>query len=470
MPVAHHVLQHAHGPAADRVAVRCGERSRTFAELAADLVAGAEHLAATGTCPGDLVALSLADPLDTLVALLAADRAGAVGLVGDPAWPVHQRAEVLHALTPAVVVHVPLPRGHGAPPPPPGPTPDDAAPAWAGFSSGSTGRPRAVLRSRGSWTGSFEHVSRLTGTRAGDTVLVTGPLASSLHCFAAVHALAAGASVELAPTVSATTAALAGADLAHLVPSRLDDVLDALDAGVPSRLRTVVVGGAGTDPAQRARAHAHGVQVVAYYGAVELSFVAIDTGDGLVPFPQVEVQVRPQPGTSLGEVWVRSPWTASGYLAGATGPLRTRDGWSTVGDLADLPDGGSAAAGDRALRLRGRGDGAILTAGATVVPEDVEAALRPVPGVRDVVVAGAPHRRFGAVVVAVVEADDHPGLRAHLERVARATLAPAQRPRRWFRVDALPRTSNGKVARSALGAAVAGHDPAAQVGDLAVLR
>lgn len=473
MPVAHHVLVRGAGPDRDRPALRHAERTRTYAELAADVRAGADHLVATGTRPGDLVALTLDDPLDTLVALLAADLAGAVGLVGDPAWPVHQRAEVLRALSPATVLPLPLPRGHGAATPP-GPAPDDDDPAWAGFSSGSTGRPRAVLRTRGSWTRSFDHVTALTGTRAGDTVLVTGPLASSLHCFAAVHALAAGACAHLTPGRTATTEALAGGDVAHLVPSRLDDVLDALEAGVPSRLRTVVVGGAGTDTGQRVRAAALGVDVVAYYGAVELSFVAVDTGDGLRPFPEVDVQVRPQPGTSLGEVWVRSPWTSLGYLAGARGPLR-RDGvWCTVGDLADVPappgDGGADGAGTAApLVLRGRGDGAVLTAGATVVPEDVEAALRPVPGVRDVVVAGAPHRRLGAVVVAVVEADDRPGLRAHLERVARATLAPAQRPRRWYRLDTLPRTSNGKVHRAALGAAVAGTDPAAEVGRLEVL-
>ncbi|MCK0118476.1 AMP-binding protein [Isoptericola sp. S6320L] len=492
MPVAHHVLRHGAGAASGRAALRHDTRRRTYAELAADVRAGAEHLAATGTRPGDLVALLLHDPVDALVGLLAVDLVGGTGLVADPAWPVHQRAEVLRALTPAAIVHVPLPRAApgadaradgpekgavGAPGV--GPAPDDADLAWAGFSSGSTGRPRAVVRTRGSWTRSFDHVSRLTGTGAADTVLVTGSLASSLHCFAAVHTLAVGACALLAPGPTATTAALAASDVAHLVPSRLDDVLDALDAGMPSRLRTAVVGGAGLDPVQRARAAAHGLTLVAYYGAVELSFVAVDTGDGLRPFPGVDVAVRPQPGTSLGEVWVRSPWVSQGYLAGARGPLRRDGAWATVGDLAELPDGADAVGtdapallgpGSGPLVLRGRGDGAVLTAGATVVPEDVEAALRPVPGVRDVVVAGAPHRRLGAVVVAVVEADDRPGLRSHLERVARATLAPAQRPRRWYRLDALPRTPDGKIARAALGASVAGTDPTARVGDLGVLR
>ncbi|WP_407318476.1 class I adenylate-forming enzyme family protein [Isoptericola halotolerans] len=466
MPVAHHVLRHAAGPGGTRPALRCGARTRSYADLAADARAGAQHLVATGTHPGDLVALLLHDPMDTVVALLAVDLAGGTALVADPAWPVHQRAEVLRALTPAVVVHVPLPRAApGAPVGDTGPAPDDDAVAWAGFSSGSTGRPRAVARTRGSWTRSFGHVTELTGTRPTDTVAVTGPLASSLHCFATVHALAVGACAQLAPGTTATTAALATSDLVHLVPSRLDDVLDALDARMPSRLRTAVVGGAGLDPVQRERAAAHGVDVVAYYGAVELSFVAIDTGGGLRPFPQAEVEVRPQEGTRLGEVWVRSPWVSSGYLAGARGPLRRDGAWATVGDLAEVPD-----VPDGPLVLRGRGDGAVLTAGATVVPEDVEAALRPVPGVRDVVVAGAPHRRLGAVVVAVVEADDRPGLRVHLERVARATLAPAQRPRRWYRLDTLPRTADGKVARAVLAARLAGTDPSADPGDLAVLR
>jgi acyl-CoA synthetase (AMP-forming)/AMP-acid ligase II len=69
----------------------------------------------------------------------------------------------------------------------------------------------------------------------------------------------------------------------------------------------------------------------------------------------------------------------------------------------------------------------------------------------------------------VLLADERPGLRAHIDRVARATLARAGRPRRWYRLDALPRTSNGKIARAALGAAVAGTDPTAEVGRLRAL-
>ena len=455
MPVAHQVLTHAADPAArDRPALRTPERSRTYAALAADVRVGATHLRASGTRPGDLVAVSLPDPLDLLTAVLAVDHLGATPLVCDAAWPRAHRAEVLRTLAPRTFVEVPLPRGTGTadgaePTPPHVPGPDDLA--WAGFSSGSTGRPRAVVRTRASWAGSFDAVTRLLGLRATDTVLVPGPLASSLYCFAAAPTPAVGAGAVPTRSPAATTAALATSDGAHLVPQVLDDVLDAVAAGAPSRLRHAVVGGASLAPGARERARGLGVDVLAYYGAVELSFVAYDPdGSGLRAFPGVDLAVRPLPSASVGEVWVRSPWVSRGYLARATGPLRRDGAWHTVGDLADP--------GPEPLVLRGRGDGAILSGGSTVVPEDVEVVLRAVPGVRDVVVLGTAHRRLGAVVTAVVECDDRSGLRAHLERVARAALAPAQRPRRWYGTRALPRTPSGKPARGAVSEALGGTD------------
>jgi long-chain acyl-CoA synthetase len=468
MPVAHAVLAHARSSAGGRCALRSPERSRTYRALAADITAGAEFLRATGTTPGDVVAISLPDPIDLLTALLAVDLAGATPLVCDHSWSRAQRAEVLRTIAPAGFVEVPLPRGSAADalpllslPGPDGaahPEPSAADLAWAGFSSGSTGRPRAVVRTRDSWAGSFEATARLTGTRPEDTVLVPGPLASSLYCFAAVHALAAGACVQVAKGDAAITTALATSDLVHLVPSALEPILDAIEAGAPSRLRTAVVGGASLPADVRERAARAGVGVVTYYGAVELSFVAIDTdGTGLRPFPGVEIEVRELPGATLGEVWVRSPWVSEGYLARATGPFRRDGDWRTVGDLAQVPGPDEEHA---PLLLRGRGDGAILTGGATVVPEDVEVVLRAIPGVEDVVVVGTPHRRLGAVVTAVVQCADRPGLRAHLERVARASLSSAQRPRHWYGVRALPRTPSGKAARGAISEALLSGGPA----------
>ncbi|MFI6597654.1 AMP-binding protein [Nonomuraea sp. NPDC050536] len=400
MPFAAQVVRHA----AERPrhpALRGPSGEVSYGELAAMITRDRGHR------PGQLVPLTLPDPIDLLAAALAAEHAGATPLICDPTWSEERRCAVLSGMP------ADLPSG-----------------GWACFTSGSTGRPRAVLRSRESWAGSFPHLDALTGIGPDDVVLVPGSLVSSLYGFAAVHTLAAGATAVMPGRWPAgdLAAHLRDATAAHLVPHQLPAVLEH-----DNRLRVAVVGGAALHE------RPPGLNVVAYYGATELSFVAVDTdGTGLRPFPEVEVEVRD------GELWVRSPWLAHGYLAGAEGPLR-RDagGWTTVGDLAEPYRPGGK------LRLRGRGDGAIQTGGATVVPEDVEAVLRRVPGVGDVVVLGSPHPELGSVVTAVVEGS---ASRAALEAVARGGLDPVQRPRRWYTADALPRTPTGKPARALIAA------------------
>ncbi|TDD08425.1 hypothetical protein E1292_11505 [Nonomuraea deserti] len=452
MPVAEHVLRHAaERPARPAVCGQDGELS--YAELAANIQGAARHLRGRGIGPGTLVGMGLAGPAALLTAVLAADLAGATPLVGDPAWGRERWARVTGAVTPDLLVAGPLPTAPG-----PAVTPD-AAPddrAWACFSSGSTGRPRAVVRRRASWTDSFAHLSDLAGIGAGDAVLVPGPLTSSLYAFAAVHALAVGATAVVPGRRPgrALAARAASATVVHLVPHLLGDVLRRRRQS--GALRTAVVGGAALAPGARAAAAEAGVNVVAYYGATELSFVAVDAGGGgLRPFPGVEIEVRAEPGAALGEVWVRSPWLADGYLGDVPGPLR-RDagGWASVGDVAWPYREGEV------LRLRGRGGGAIQTGGATVVAEDVEEVLRTVPGVGDVVVVGSPHPSLGSVVTAILEAEGaSPPSRALLEAMARGGLDAAQRPRRWYAVPSLPRTQSGKPARALVAARLAGGDP-----------
>ncbi|GIH59328.1 AMP-binding protein [Microbispora siamensis] len=451
MPVAAQVMRHA-AAHPDRIAVSGPGGDLGYAELAARAGRAARRLADEGIGPGALVAAGQADPVALLVAVLAADLAGATPLLCDHAWSEERRAQVMAAVPVAARFDAPLPEADG-PPVRHRPGPDDLT--WACFSSGSTGRPRAVVRDRASWTASFAHLDALTGIGPDDVVLIPGPLVSSLYGFAAVHTLAAGATAVVPGRWSPGGLAdqLRRATVVHVVPHRLPAVLDALEkTGGP--LRTAVVGGAALDAATRTRAAAAGVRVVSYYGATELSFVAVDAdGAGLRPFPGVEIDVRVPSGQALGEVWVRSPWLCEGYLAGATGPLRRDDGgWMTVGDLAEPHRPGEV------LRLRGRGDGAIQTGGATVVPEDVEEVLRKVPGVDDVVVVGTPHPYLGAVVTAVVEGTG--ASRAALEATARAELDPAQRPRRWYAAGSLPRTPTGKPARGLVAARLAaGDDP-----------
>lgn len=363
----------------------------------------------------------LDDTAEGLLARIGAVRsAGDVPLVADSRWPAAQR-EAVDALV------------RTAEPP--------AGTAWATLTSGSSGTARVVVRTAASWERSFAAVSELlegpSMPGAEPVVALPAPASSSLTLFSLAHAMAGGPR----PVLPGDDAGLAAATAFHGTPQALRTLLE---RGALPRVRTALVGGSHLDQQVRALAEARGIRVVAYYGAAELSFVAADDGTGLRPFPGVEVDVRD------GQVWVRSPYVALGYL-GDAGPLRTDGPWATVGDLAELRDG--------ALTLRGRADGAIISASATVIPEEVEAHLRGLPGVRDAVVFGYPAGGVGALVAALVEpaAGRAPVSAGLLRETAASGMSPSHRPRIWFTGD-LPRTAAGKPARAeALRRALAGE-------------
>lgn len=334
--------------------------------------------------------------------------------------------------------------------------PADAA--WATLTSGSSGTPRTVLRTAASWAESFPAVSALlyddAVPDAERVIALLAPPSSSLTLFSLAHALDGGPRpVFPGQEAGQGDGGFAEATSFHGTPQALRALLSG--GGLP-RLRTALVGGSHLDEDLRADAESRGIRVIAYYGAAELSFVAVDDGSGLRPFPGVDIDVRD------GELWVRSPYAALGYL-GAGGPLRTEGEWATVGDLAELdtgldsvadsvPDPGNANADGalaRTLRLRGRADGAILTASATVIPEEVEAELRRLPTIADAVVFGLPAGNVGALVAAMVEpAPGFPAITAGALRGSTTSrLGPAHRPRIWFTGE-LPRNASGKPARA----------------------
>jgi len=305
--------------------------------------------------------------------------------------------------------------------------------------SGTSAVPRTVVRSLASWEDSFDHVSRLTGITADDRVLVPAPPSGSMFAFAHAHAAHVGADVvaldRWSPVTAAETALTCTA--AHLTPAMLAALLD---RGT-GRLRTVVCAGASLPEATRRGADEANVRVVDYYGAAELSFVAMRAGGRLEPFPEVDVDVRD------GVIWARSPWLADGYAAGQSGPLRRDDhGFATVGDLGRWD-------ADAGLVILGRGDDVVTTGGATVVCADVEAALLSLPGVSGVAVVGTPHPDLGEVVEAVLV--DSEGLDpSHVREAAAHLVDRTQLPRRWHVWPDLPLTAAGKVDRAGVRARV----------------
>ncbi len=299
--------------------------------------------------------------------------------------------------------------------------------------SGTVAAPRTVVRSLASWEDSFDHVSRLTGTTSEDRVLVPAPPSGSMFAFAHAHAVQVGADVIHLPRWSLRGAeqALQSCTVAHLTPAMLTGLLDR-DLG---RLRTVVCAGAALPDVVRRRGHEADIEVIDYYGAAELSFVAMRVGARLDPFPEVELDVR------NGIIWARSPWLAQGYGPGESGPMqRDEAAWATVGDRGVLDK-------DVGLVVRGRGDDTVTTGGATVLCADVEAAVLTHPLVTSAVAVAIPHAELGElleVVVTGLAGLDIDKLRSH----AVGLVARTHLPRRWHVWPDLPLTPAGKVDRT----------------------
>jgi long-chain acyl-CoA synthetase len=147
-----------------------------------------------------------------------------------------------------------------------------------------------------------------------------------------------------------------------------------------------------------------------------------------------------------GEILVRGENVASGYWQG--GALRDSNeaaqengGWLRTGDLGELDGEGN-------LRFRGRKKSVIVTpAGLNVYPEDLEAALRKQPGVRDCVVV--PQQRDGnaepLAALLLREPSDEVACRAVED--ANRSLAKYQHMRHWiiWPEPDFPRTPTGKA-------------------------
>jgi long-chain acyl-CoA synthetase len=146
-----------------------------------------------------------------------------------------------------------------------------------------------------------------------------------------------------------------------------------------------------------------------------------------------------------GEILIRGGGVAAGYWGvGHAKEVVDERGWYRTGDVGALDDAGN-------LYFKGRKKEVIVTpAGLNIYPEDLEAALRRQPEVKDCVVVGI-ERGGNAEPCAMVIVRDDARLDAVVER-ANESLAEFQRMRMWVRwpQEDFPRTSTQKPRRNVI--------------------
>lgn len=195
--------------------------------------------------------------------------------------------------------------------------------------------------------------------------------------------------------------------------------------------------------------------ILEYYGASEgIGFTMIDSADWLQHPGSVGRSIigivricdehgNEVPARTEGQVYFETQRTFS-YL---NAPEKTREcynqhGWASVGDVGWLDEEGY-------LHLTDRKSHMIISGGVNIYPQEIENLLIMHPKVLDVAVIGAPDKEMGEKVVAVVTphnmADASPALAQELLQWLAPQLSRIKTPKQIdFRAE-LPREPTGKL-------------------------
>ncbi len=478
----------------DKAAVVVGDRLYSYGRFLKEVQQVAGYVAQLGSESTGLardglprVALLSANRIEFMSVFLGTAKAGGVTMVLSPSWGVAQLQEVLQRWPPdwlvgeAALLKLDLSPDLSMPTtalpalPPVNLSwshvltqnaeaiaPDPELPFYICFTSGTTGRPKGIVKSHRSWLAGLTASRAEFGIDAADQVFVPGGLSHSLSLYAATEALSAGATLHLLSQVTGAaavswmrqhpiTVVVAVPTLLHLVVKAMAQALT-----FPA-VRLVISGGAKlTEHMTQALARVYPqARIIEYYGASELGFVSVRSGRSVPPesvgrpFTGVELSIQRLEGSgeaAVGECgWVslRSSMICSGYLeGGAAAGLRQLNGWWTVGDRGWQDEQGY-------LYLAGREE-MLVCAGVNVYPAEVEAALLNLPEVAAAAVLGVSDDCRGDVIYAVVAWEGEALSRRSLRLRLRPYLNRYALPRRVYALPKLPLTPSGKVARALL--------------------
>ncbi|HZN20688.1 MAG TPA: AMP-binding protein [Micromonosporaceae bacterium] len=337
--------------------------------------------------------------------------------------------------------------------------------ALLAFTSGTTGRPKATMHFHRDVLANADtfsaHVLRPTpedlftgspplGFTFGLGGLVVFPLragAATLLVEKGTPDLLLAALAQHRPTILFTAPTAYRAMLAAPDRAALGSLRRCVSAGEPLPLTT-----------WQAFHEATGLRIIDGIGSTEMLHIFISAADDDIrpgatgkPVPGYEACVldddgNPVPDGEIGRLAVRGP-TGCRYLADQRQREYVRHGWNLTGDTY-LRDA------DGYFWYQARNDDMIISGGINIAGPEVEMALLGHADVLECAVVGAPDpartMSVHAFVVLKPGVPGSPEKAEELREYARSVIAPYKVPRVVELVDALPRTSTGKVQRFVL--------------------
>jgi len=474
------------------------ERTWTHAEVHRGAAHTSTLLATAGVRRADRVLIVAPDGIEAVWAFLGTVRLGAIAVPVNPRLTSDDHAGLAVDASPAVVVCSADLAGRfagtapvlaveglaatvsgseaadsGAVPPV---DVDDDEPAYAQYTSGTTGQPKAAVHRHGDplvYFGAFAEGAVRMGR--DDVVFSVSKLFFAYGLGNSLFfPLLAGcrALLDPGPPRPDTVAGLVerhAVSILFSVPTFYARLVSGADAGAFSSLRVAVSAGEALTPvlAERAR-RVLGCPILDGLGSTEVGQTFASNTleaqrDGTVghPLPPYELKVTDEAGADVfvgqaGTLWVKGPTVLVEYLGRPEATAQVmRDGWLCTHDRGAID-------ADGFVYHLGRVDDMEIVGGINVAPLEVEAVLVAHPAVTEVAVAGVCDdmgaSRLEAFVVMTPGAAGGADMADDLVALAKDNLAPHKVPRAVHLVDALPRTPTGKLRRFLLRTGTWGGD------------
>ena len=360
------------------------------------------------------------------------------------------------------------------------PVVDEKTAAYAGYTTGTTGRPKGVYYSHRSIY--LHTMGGLAALHAGfdDCVMPITPMFHVLSWGFPQNAVAAGAKLVLPGKFAAEEfGAIAQAfveekvTLANGAPAIFGPMLQMMKKmpQAPDLSGVRLVSGSSEPPLSMMRGFKEvtGADVIHGYGATETTPLAstnwkirpgldldeeekwdLKRSQGL-PIIGVEMKTvdpegneLPRDGKSMGELLMRGPWITESYYQLPDNADRFLDGWWRSGDVGTIDEFGY-------LKITDRLKDVIKSGGEWISSIDMENAILDNPDVSEAAVIGVPDEKWDERPVAYVVAN--PGAEVTRDAIVEtlsARFAKWQMPDEVRVVDEMPRTSVGKLDKKLL--------------------
>lgn len=340
------------------------------------------------------------------------------------------------------------------------------------YTSGTTGDPKGVMLTHGNFLANFHSFNAaFGGFRVEDAIICVLPL---FHSFAFTAELLpcvlVGSKLVLCPSFKPKQVFQLWSTESSVVFIAVPPMYGMLAAtapvgGRPQANVRIAISGGGPMPSevQQRFENTFGFDIYEGYGLTEAAPVLTSNfptykenrkGTVGLALPGVELQVWDDEGKTLprgaeGELVARGPNIMRGYFnnPSATAAALTAEGWLRTGDMAVIDNDGY-------VRIVGRKKELIVSAGENIHPREVEEVLVQHPAVYEAAVIGIPDKIKTEVPKAFLCPEPGAPLEtvdiASVRTFCRERLAPHKVPVAWQVLEALPRTSTGKINKKVL--------------------